>query len=142
MSEQKYNFKWICGHQKNIDFTDLNLFLLSLVDGFSLCSFNASLCNCKSFFVQLQVSDKTSLACLFFCFFLLSVWNTFPSYMLRFGAKTCNVLPIGAKNSYARCSSLFLWLPLLLPWFSCVGWFWLNFIWSYIIRVSTLLMDF
>ena len=45
------------------------MFLLSLVDGFSLCSCNASLCNCKSFFVQLQVSAKTSLVCLFFCFF-------------------------------------------------------------------------
>ena len=45
--------------------------------------------------------------CSFFMFFLLSVWCTFRSYLLRFGAKTCNVLP--------RCSSLFQWFSLILP---------------------------
>ena len=40
--------------------------------------------------------------------------------MLRFGAKTCNVLPIGAKNSYARRSSLFLWLPFFAMVFMCL----------------------
>ena len=62
----------------------------------------------------------------FLLFFLFSVWGTYPCYLLRFGAKTCNLLSSGAKISHARCAPLFLWFSLILPWCSCVfdafGW--------------------
>ena len=55
----------------------------------------------------------------FLLFFLFSVWGTYPCYLLRFGAKTCNLLSSGAKISHARCAPLFLWFSLILPWCSC-----------------------
>ena len=49
------------GPQKNIDFRDLDLFLLSLMDGLSLCSCIPSLCNCNPSLCQLLVSDNKQI---------------------------------------------------------------------------------
>ena len=91
---------------------------------FLLCVIAILLCAIASFWHQ-QINETHLLGAVF-VFFLFSVWGTYPCYLLRFGAKTCNLLSSGAKISHARCAPLFLWFSLILPWCSCVfdafGW--------------------
>ena len=63
------------------------------------CNYTKKECNC--------IETNHPIWVQFLLFFLFSVWGTYPCYLLRFGAKTCNLLSSGAKISHARCAHCF-----------------------------------
>ena len=121
------------GPQKNIDFRDLGLFLLSLIDGLSLCSCIPSLCNCNPSLCQLLVSDNKQINETHFLGAVFVVFFCFQSgaltlaicCVLELKHAICWVVELKSLMRVApHCFYGFHWFCHGVHFFWC---FWLNF---------------